>query len=172
MWFQRELPEPSLFLLIPLLISTWLSAFQTCYPQQVPRSVPHLLSSRVTQQESPFLKHRMLMCPPPYFFPCLPRSLRERSNKHLLSALQDTWWGRVDISPPIRQKKGLGLAWSQPAGGRRFRLPASKVPPPAPRPHSPPSLCRSSSSSASSCVALSQGSVSGLFLSTCLDDFL
>lgn len=102
-WLQREFPEPSLFLLIPLFISAWPPAFQTCYPRQVPRSIPHLLSSGVTQQECPFLKHRMLICPPPYFFPCLPRSLQERSNKHLLSALQDTWWGRVDISPPIRQ---------------------------------------------------------------------
>lgn len=59
---------------------------------------------------------------PSHFFPCLPRSLRERRTKHLLSALQDTWWGRVDISPPIRQKKGLVLAWTQPAGGLRFRL--------------------------------------------------
>lgn len=105
-WFQRELPEPSLFLLIPLLISAWLSAFQTCYPRQVPRSVPHLLSSGVTQQECPFLKHRMLMCPPPYFFPCLPRSLRERSNKHLLSALQDTWWGvGWTLVPPYGSRK-------------------------------------------------------------------
>lgn len=59
---------------------------------------------------------------PPHFFPCLTRSLRERRKKHLLSALQDTWWGREDISPPILQKKGLVLAWSQPAGGLRFGL--------------------------------------------------
>ena len=47
---------------------------------------------------------------PPHFFPCLPRSLRERRKKHLLSALQDTWWGGGTSVPPNGRRK----AWSLP----------------------------------------------------------
>ena len=42
---------------------------------------------------------------PPHFFPCLPRSRRERRKKHLLSALQDTWWGGGHQSPQTAEER-------------------------------------------------------------------